>query len=725
MRYLSILILCVHLFSTTQAQSPRNSDLSFAAVLAPFTEKNTNGDPDKKLKANTAQARKKIVALFNLFKDYEVIVDTASMRSAFSDLFKEESSTTVSTAPSEMTAVDFTAYLDKTGKLLTNKLDKISSTELKNDQYWEDLSRVHRALSILQSAYCLAGKERAGSYVVSKDADGYDIICFPLDSLRTNSRYGTIDNYKEGFARIRKDQVYGYLNYCGDEFITCQYQLAESFNHGKALVKKVDWYFLDSKGEESNTLENIVDAKAMSKGISLAKFTNGKFALIDNNYDVSQTPISEYYDAIEPFFKKEIFRVRNGKKFGLINFDGSVKLDINYDKIEPSKQLSKVYLLRLEDAIGIIDSVGNIKFKPSFTAIGDFNRYGLAQAISKDGGVLLINGKTMQATKNYESISNFNKYGLATIRTNEKLNGLIDSTLKIVIEPTYSEIRAFNKYGLAAVSKANHWGFINPLGQEIIPSKYSEVGEYNNYGMVVVRSTLPNCTKGQCLVDAVIDEKGKDIIPVSLEPGAENIRYYVTDTLISYHYVAIVQNTSGNSGFRMIDKRGNKIVNKVAYEAIAPHDQYKMFSFRDMNSKLWGLMDTTGRVWAKPIYKEIKKPKEDYYPTQNEKGKWGYIDKKGKPQIPFEYEDVKSYRAGYAVVSQGKDKWGLINKFNAKVVPCSFKSINVISGSNKFEILDNKDNIFVVNENGDCEKNCEIFEAIRRAANGNEGEIKK
>lgn len=725
MRYLSILILCVHLFSNTLAQSPRNSDLSFATIPSTSNTVESGGSPDKKLKANTAQARKKIVALFNLFKDYEIIVDTASMRSAFSDLFKDEPTTPSTIQSSEMTAAEFTAYLDKTGKLLTTKLEKLNSKELKNDQYWEELARVQRALSILQSAYCLSGKERAGSYVFSKDVDGYDIICFPLDSLRSNSRYGTIDNYKEGFARIRKDQVYGYLNYCGDEFITCQYQLAEPFNFGKALVKKVDWYFLDSKGEESNTLENIVDAKAMSKGVSLAKFTNGKFALIDNNFDVTQTPISEYYDAIEPFFKKEIFKVRNGKKVGLVNFDGSVRLDINYDKIEPSKQLPKVYVLRLDDAIGLIDSVGTIKFKPSFTTIGEFNRFGLAQATSKEGGVLLINGKTMQATKIYENISAFNGYGLATIRTNEKLYGIVDSALNIIIEPSYSEIKTFNKYGLAAVLKANQWGFINPKGQEVLPTKYTEVGEYNNFGMVVVRSTLPNCAKGNCIVDALMDEKGKEIIPFGIEAGSENIKYFVTDTLISNHYVAIIQTSNGNSGYRIIDRRGNRVVNKSPYEAIAPHDQYKMFSFRDMNTKLWGLMDTTGRVWAKPIYKEIKKPKEDYYPAQNDKGKWGYIDKKGKPQIPFEYEDVKSYRAGYAVVSQGKDKWGLINKFNAKIVPCSFRSINVVSGSNKFEILDSKDNLFIVNENGDCEKNCEIFEAIRRAANGNEAEVKK
>lgn len=724
MRYLLTLILCVHFFISIYAQSPRKSDITYAALSSTNVadSKDNNGNPDKKLRANAAQARKKIVGLFNLFKDYEIIVDTALLRPAMTDFVKEEP--TAGNA-SEMNAADFSAYLDKTNKLLVDKLEKLEKeTTTKDATYWNIKNRIQRALSILQSAYCLSGKERNGSFVYSKDQEGYDIICFPLDSLKTNPRYGTIDNYKEGFARIRKDQVYGFLNYCGDEYVTCQYQQAESFNYGRALVKKVDWYFIDTKGEESNTLENILDAKALVRGVSLAKFSNGKFALIDNNFDLTQTPISEYYDAIEPFYRKEIFKIRTGKKYGLLNVDGSVKLEVNYDKIEPSKQLPNVYVLHFENAIGLIDSLGNVKFKPSFTSIGDFNKYGLAVAYGKES-VQLINGKTMEATKSYDAISTFNQFGLAMIRNKDKMYGIIDSTLNVVLAPTYTDIKDYNKFGLAAASKPNgDWGYINRLGKEIIAIKCYAVGDYNAYGLVVVRNKQAGCSKGDCLVDAVLDQEGRTVIAPAVDAEATNIRYFVTDTLVSNRYVAIIQNTGNKSGYRIIDRKGNRVVNKTAYEAIMPHDQYYLFAFRDNNS-MWGLMDTTGKVVAKPMYKELKKPKEEYYPAQNEKGKWGFIDKKGKPQIPFEYEEVKSYRAGYATVSQGKDKWGLINKFNAKIVPCVFKSLNPLEGTEKYEIFDTKDNIFIINENGDCEKNCDLFESIRKLANSIEAPTKK
>ena len=46
--------------------------------------------------------------------------------------------------------------------------------------------------------------------------------------------------------------------------------------------------------------------------------SNGKQAFIDNNYDVSKVSLSQLYDGIDSFYKKDVFRVRNGKKLGFI-----------------------------------------------------------------------------------------------------------------------------------------------------------------------------------------------------------------------------------------------------------------------------------------------------------------------------------------------------------------------------------------------------------------------
>jgi WG containing repeat len=113
------------------------------------------------------------------------------------------------------------------------------------------------------------------------------------------------------------------LNLCGEEVIACQYSQAEDFNDGKSLVKQNDkWKFIDITGKESVVFKNIVDAIPLAKGISLIRYKDGKYALIDNHFDKTQTPISEIYDLIEPL-PNEDFRVKNGEKSYIIHLDGT------------------------------------------------------------------------------------------------------------------------------------------------------------------------------------------------------------------------------------------------------------------------------------------------------------------------------------------------------------------------------------------------------------------
>jgi hypothetical protein len=84
---------------------------------------------------------------------------------------------------------------------------------------------------------CFSNK--SGVPLNSKDLDGKDILAFPLDRLRSNVRYGFVENYRQGMARIKKDQVWGFLNLCGEEVIPSQYEDAEPFNGGKRLSKNL------------------------------------------------------------------------------------------------------------------------------------------------------------------------------------------------------------------------------------------------------------------------------------------------------------------------------------------------------------------------------------------------------------------------------------------------------------------------------------------------------
>jgi hypothetical protein len=549
--------------------------------------------------------------------------------------------------------------------------------------------------------------------------EGNDLISFPVDDLKKNTRFGKVENYREGYARFSKDQVFGYLGLCGDEIITAQYRKAEPFNGGRAIVKRVEWHFIDGNGNESEPLENITDAKALNNGITLITLTNGKQAFIDNSYDITKKPVSEQYDVIEPFYQNSVFKVRTGTSVGLVSVYGKVKLEATYEAIEPTSA-SGVYRVSTNKLIGMMDSSWSIKIKPEFASISNFNKHGLAYAVNPVGGVMLIQKGTYKTTKMYQSISEFNEYGVCIVKDENGKFGLLDAQMNTVVEPKYYSIGNFNEIGLAnACLEANKCGFIKYDGSEQIKADFEAVGQFNKYGLTVAKMKV-DCKGQNCVSDVILDRTGSIIVPASEESTVKQYKYTLTDSLHSSNFIIVnVKNIDSKATqFMLIEKTSLKLITGVSYEAVMPLDANG--NFRVKKNGLWGIVDATGNILSKPQYTEIYRDGETYYAAKNDKGKWGYLNKKGKVHIPFEYDDVTNFKNGYAAVSRGKNKWGVISKFEAKVVPCVFKSVILNATETKYEVTDVDGTIYIVNEKGECESNCTRFEEIRNKANKQE-----
>ena len=211
-------------------------------------------------------------------------------------------------------------YVEGMSAQLKKKITILEYDDIRNVFQLEQLNDLRGRYSLVNSATCLVDKKE-GSFVRVKDADGVDIMTEPLENIE---KYESVDVYNQGFARIKQGKIgYGFLNICGEETVKCQYVEAQNFNDGKALVKKnKDWLFVDINGRETAIFKNVVDALALAKGISLVRYKNGKYALIDNQFDKSQTPISDMYDGIEPL-NLERFRVKTGTETKIISLDGT------------------------------------------------------------------------------------------------------------------------------------------------------------------------------------------------------------------------------------------------------------------------------------------------------------------------------------------------------------------------------------------------------------------
>ena len=215
--------------------------------------------------------------------------------------------------------INYQEYVNGMSAQLKKKINILEHDAIRNVFQLEQLNDLRGRFSLVNSATCLIDKKE-GVFIRVKDSEGRDIMTQPLENAE---KYVAVETYKQGFSRVKNEKSgFGFVNICGEEIVQCQYSHAENFNDGKALVKKIHWLFVDILGKESEELKEVTDALALTKGVSLVRFKNGKYALIDNQYDKNQTPISDIYDSIEPL-NFENFRVTIGNETKVINIEGT------------------------------------------------------------------------------------------------------------------------------------------------------------------------------------------------------------------------------------------------------------------------------------------------------------------------------------------------------------------------------------------------------------------
>jgi WG containing repeat len=614
----------------------------------------------------------------------------------------------------------FTAYLGRLEKKYAAALRTIESDNIRDVFQIDQKSNLKRRYSLVLSAQCLCNKSE-GNYLKIKDLEGRDLVAVSLEPFRQNPRYGMVENYRQGFARIKKDQVFGYMNVCGEEFIPAQYEQAEPFNDGRALVKKINWYYIDAKGQESEALENVSKARMVGRGLSIATLKTGKEVLIDNTYDVSKKTLSDPFDEIEPFFKDELFKVRVGKKFGILRADGTLKMDISFDNLQATS-VENLMRVTVGAKMGLIDSLGNVKIKPEYDFISDFNEYGLAEARDVSGS-RLVESKELRTSKVFSSIGVFDQYGLSVVKDATGRFGLLNMDLQTIKEPIFTSISSFNQFGLAAVCRqlpeGVKCGYLRYDGSTVIPFNYDEVGSYNKQGLVVVTESVARCqdVKGACKTDVIYDKNGNLVVAKSNDDMPEKVRFALDTVLLNRQFIPLRAYDKDNQmSYHLIDKNSMRRITPQGFQRMKGSYDVNL-CFAVMSQSKWGLMDTTGKMVVPCTFKRIESPSEGYYAVQNETSKWGFIDKKGKPQIPYDYDEVRPFYNNLSIVSKGKDRVGLINRFNGKIAPCAFRSVQFVSNTRQYELTDASDVKYLLNINGECEGNCQKFEELRKNAN--------
>lgn len=390
---------------------------------------------------------------------------------------------------------------------------------------------------------------------------------------------------------------------------------------------------------------------------------NEKFGFVDK---MGNMIVPAKYDDVADFKEGRAWVANRGEddqyRCGYIDLEGKEVIPVKYkvssvegaNKISFSEGLAAVPM-RTDNydspIYGYIDKMGNEVIPAKFSIAGDFKN-GIASVdldkyIDKTGKLLSNND-----LKTHDEIVIFSqdeKMGL------KHLNG------KIVVPCKYDIVQNFSE-GMAAVCEETLWGYVDSLGNNIIPCLYRSINYYDNgvmddWGEYGSPDEANDFHEGLVLVmrnrmAGFFNKQGKTVIPFVYKRAKD----------FSEGFAAV--KTTQKWGF--VDKEGNNVI-PCRYDTVASFKEGLAAAVK--NGKC-GYVNANGQEIVPFIF---DKP-EDYEPLNDfheglaivkKNGAFGYVDKEGKSTFDVAANNTSKPRAIEVMPSFPGGQQGLMEWFNS------------------------------------------------------------
>jgi hypothetical protein len=263
--------------------------------------------------------------------------------------------------------------------------------------------------------------------------------------------------------------------------------------------------------------------------------------------------------------------------------------------------------------------------------------------------------------------------GIAKVRSKRKY-GFIDTLGQLVVPFIYDDVRSF-KWSFAAYRKGNLWGFLGHSGTPVIEARFLAVEDFDGLGVAAVKQE-----SGW----GVINVSGDIIIPAefsSIDPfhfdsllfvrKIVNNRflwgiYTIQGRLVSppiytdfnnfwfdnptYKYIHL----SLNGKWGVVDRENKTIIPFNYYGNNSIRFFKNGFAPVKVNER-WGFVDLNGEEVVKPVFDNVKNFENGFFEVK-QKGMWGIIDLRGDTIIPFIYDELKHLKFNFWAVRKNQ-KW--------------------------------------------------------------------
>ncbi|RPI17512.1 MAG: WG repeat-containing protein [Ignavibacteriae bacterium] len=482
----------------------------------------------------------------------------------------------------------------------------------------------------------------------------------------------------------RKGDRWGYANLKKEVVIPCKYDSVRAYDtYYKSYVHRS--YIKSLLEVMLNGYYGYVNRKGKEVIPCVIKkpdFKNGAVSATENGIKVfwdslgHKTIPKQKYDEVYGY-STGLIVVKKGSYYGCIDKNGNEVIPCINDDIE---------LYSEND----FEKAQRNNWRPvHMAALGDhFNSYIYALFDNKGR---FISSYKYEGPVNYFEISE----GLIAVSVNCKW-GFIDTLGNEVIPFHYDYAESFYN-GLAQVEIDGHYGFIDHSNNIIIPVKY----EYAPY---IFKDDLESVNlNGK---SGMVDRNGNEIIPCKYD--------YVSDFFNDDILVEL------NNKYGLLNHKGEEVL-PVKYDKIRYYSLNNLIAPK-YNGK-YGLLDTSYNELMQYIYDDFPWQRNVTYVSGNQlfygglamvmsDGKVGYIDTTFKLVIPCIYDTIDfgygkeydrpnfeytNFRNGFAKVSKN-GRFGFVEITGKEFIPCIYDSAFSTIGktfavklNNKWKIL-NKEN---------------------------------
>lgn len=303
---------------------------------------------------------------------------------------------------------------------------------------------------------------------------------------------------QEGIARVKKGDLYGFVDVSGKTICKPKYRDALVFSDGLAavLADNLRWGFIDTKGEMViparfgfvSDFKNGV-ARIQSKGYWGAIDKSGKTIIplkwsgigtfIKTEKDNEElAPVSSgglwgYINkdgeiVIKPqflnatnFYKGLATVILNKNRCAIINTNGEILHEVTADFLAGFQDDYAIFFSEKEQAIGYIDMNGNVVIPPRYASGENYCDFvnGYAVVYNEENGYHIINkkGENVISIKGYY-IGRISE-GIALVLKDNKWGYVNVSLDKVICEPQWDAATIVNN-GCAFVRKDGIWNII-------------------------------------------------------------------------------------------------------------------------------------------------------------------------------------------------------------------------------------------------------------------------